>query len=106
MKNPLLYRSTRPESGREVRERLLVGGSLEFRASSASGLTEIDNEGVSRIARGRETEASMLCMTLQALVERGILAAAAYSVLQQALLDPSFSFITLTTFAAWGKRAS
>src|SRR5262245_677278 len=35
MKNPLLYRSTRPESGREVRERL---GSLEFRASGAIGL--------------------------------------------------------------------
>jgi len=71
-----------------------------------AGLTEIDNEGVSRIARGGETEANMLCMTLQALVERGILSAAAYSDIQQALLDPSFSFITLTTFAAWGKRAS
>src|SRR5262245_18862260 len=35
MKNPLLYRSTRPESDREVRERL---GSLEFRASGAIGL--------------------------------------------------------------------
>jgi ubiquinone/menaquinone biosynthesis C-methylase UbiE len=71
-----------------------------------AGLTEIDNEGVSRIAQGGETEAKMLYMTLQALVERGILTAAAYSDLQQALLDPSFSFITLTTFAAWGKRAS
>jgi SAM-dependent methyltransferase len=71
-----------------------------------AGLTEIDNEGVSRIARGGETEASMLGMTLQALVERGILSAAAYRDLQQALLDPRFSFITLTTFAAWGKRAS
>jgi ubiquinone/menaquinone biosynthesis C-methylase UbiE len=71
-----------------------------------AGLTEIDNEGMSRIARGGETEARMLCMTLQALVERGILSAAAYSDIHQALLDPSFSFITLTTFAAWGKRAS
>jgi len=48
----------------------------------------------------------MLGMTLQALVERGILSAAAYRDLQQALRDPRFSFITLTTFAAWGKRAS
>jgi ubiquinone/menaquinone biosynthesis C-methylase UbiE len=71
-----------------------------------AGVTEIDNEGVSRIARGGETEARMLGMTLQALVERGILSAAAYSDLQQALRDPRFSFITLTTFAAWGKRAS
>src|SRR5262245_25041770 len=38
MKNSLLYRSTRPESGREVRDRLLMGGSLEFRASGAVGL--------------------------------------------------------------------
>src|SRR5215475_11581825 len=71
-----------------------------------AGLTEIDNEGVSRIARGGETEASMLGMTLQALVERGLLSTAVYSDLQQALRDPHFSFITLTTFAAWGKRAS
>jgi SAM-dependent methyltransferase len=78
-----------------------VRGLLE-----ATGLTEIDNEGVSRIARGGKTEAKVLGMTLQALVERGLLSAAAYSDLQQALLDPRFSFITLTTFAAWGKRAS
>ena len=71
-----------------------------------AGLTEVDNEGVSRIARGGETDAKMLGMTLQALVERGLLSAAAYSDIQQALLDPSFSFITLTTFAAWGKRTS
>jgi ubiquinone/menaquinone biosynthesis C-methylase UbiE len=78
-----------------------VRGLLE-----ATGLTEIDNEGVSRIARGGKTEAKVLGMTLQALVERGLLSAAAYSDLQQTLLDPRFSFITLTTFAAWGKRAS
>src|SRR5262245_13367555 len=34
MKNRALYRSTRPKSDREVRERLLVGGSLEFRANA------------------------------------------------------------------------
>jgi hypothetical protein len=82
-----------------------LGGRVRGLLEDA-GLTEIDNEGVGRIARGGETEARMLCMTLQALVERDILSAAAYSDIQHALLDPSFSFITLTTFAAWGKRAS
>jgi hypothetical protein len=33
----MFYRAARPESGREVRERLLAGGSLEFRASGAVG---------------------------------------------------------------------
>jgi ubiquinone/menaquinone biosynthesis C-methylase UbiE len=82
-----------------------LGGRVRGLLEDA-GLTEIDNEGVSRIARGGETEARMICMTLQALVERGILSQEAYSDIHQALLDPSFSFITLTTFAAWGKRAS
>ena len=82
-----------------------LGGRVRSLLEDA-GLTEIDNEGVSRIARGGEAEARMLCLTLQALVERGILAAAAYSDLQQALLDPRFRFIMLTTCAAWGKRAS
>src|SRR5712692_89941 len=71
-----------------------------------AGLTEIDNEGVSRIARGGEAEARMMSMTLQAWVERGILSAAEYTDLQSAFLDPSFSFIMRTTFAAWGKRVS
>jgi ubiquinone/menaquinone biosynthesis C-methylase UbiE len=71
-----------------------------------AGLTEIDNEGVSRIVRGGEAEARLMCMTLPAFVERGILSPAEYAEHQQVLLDPSFSFITRTTFAAWGKRAS
>jgi hypothetical protein len=45
-------------------------------------------------------------MTLQALMERGMLSQTEYAALQSAFLDPSFSFITGTTFAAWGKRAS
>src|SRR5215831_21315915 len=51
-----------------------LGGRVRGLLEDA-GLTEIDNEGVSRIARGGEAEASMMCMTLQALVERGILSA-------------------------------
>jgi len=39
-------------------------------------------------------------------MERGILSAAEYTALHSAFLDPSFSFIMRTTFAAWGKRAS
>jgi SAM-dependent methyltransferase len=84
-----------PYVGRQVR------GLLED-----AGLTEIENEGVSCISRGGETEARVWCMTLQASVERGILAPAEYTAVQSPLLDPSFSFITLTRFAAWGKRAS
>ena len=38
MKNPPLYRSARPESGREARERFLWRRSLELRASGAVGL--------------------------------------------------------------------
>jgi ubiquinone/menaquinone biosynthesis C-methylase UbiE len=71
-----------------------------------AGLTEIENEGVSRIARGGEAEARMMSMTLQAWMERGILSAAEYTDLHSAFLDPGFSFIMRTTFAAWGKRAS
>jgi 2-polyprenyl-3-methyl-5-hydroxy-6-metoxy-1,4-benzoquinol methylase len=71
-----------------------------------AGLTEIENEGVSRLVRGGEAEARLTCMTLQAAVERGSLSPAEYTALRHAFLDPSFSYITLTMFAAWGKRAS
>jgi SAM-dependent methyltransferase len=71
-----------------------------------AGLAEIENEGASRIVRGGEAEARLNCATLQAFVERGILSQADYTALQHAFLDPSFSFITQTRFAAWGKRAS
>jgi 2-polyprenyl-3-methyl-5-hydroxy-6-metoxy-1,4-benzoquinol methylase len=84
-----------PYLGRQVR------GLLED-----AGLTEIENEGVSRIVRGGEPAARLWCMTLQASVELGILAPAEYTDVQSPLLDPSFSFITWTGCAAWGKRAS
>ncbi len=38
MRNPLLCRAARPESGREVRENFLWRRSPEFRASGAVGL--------------------------------------------------------------------
>jgi hypothetical protein len=69
-------------------------------------LIEINNEGVNDIARGGEPEARLICTTLPALVERGILSSAEYADVQSPFLDPSFSFITRTKFAAWGKHAS
>jgi SAM-dependent methyltransferase len=84
-----------PYLGRRVRSLLVY-----------AGLAEIDTEGVSRIVQGGEAEARLNCMTLQAFVERGILSQTEYADLQSAFLDPSFSFITRTIFAAWGKRAS
>lgn len=84
-----------PYLGRRVR------GLLE-----EAGLTEIDNEGRALIARGGESEARRQCMTLQALMERGMLSQTEYADLQSAFLDPSFSYTTPTIFAAWGKRAS
>ncbi len=71
-----------------------------------AGLIEMGNEGVSGIVRGGEAEARLLSMTLPAFVERGILSAAESAEQQQIFLDPSFSFITRTRFAAWGKRVS
>jgi hypothetical protein len=75
------------------------------RSSEEAGLTEIGNEGVSRIVRGGEAEARLNCATLQAFMERGILSQTEYADLQSAFFDPSFSFITRTIGVAWGKRA-
>src|SRR5215813_15157631 len=84
-----------PYLGRRVRSLL-----------ESAGLIEINNEGVNDIARGGEPEARLACMTLPAFVERGILSPAECTARQQIFQDPSFSFITRTKFAAWGKRAS
>jgi ubiquinone/menaquinone biosynthesis C-methylase UbiE len=69
-------------------------------------LTAIESEGVSRIVRGGGVDARRNCLSLQAFMERGLLSQTEYTALQAAFLDPSFSFITETTFAAWGKRTS
>jgi SAM-dependent methyltransferase len=70
-----------------------------------AGLSEIDNEGVQRVARGGETHARQYSMSLRVLMARGVLSQAECAALQGAYSDPSFSFITRSTFAAWGKRA-
>jgi SAM-dependent methyltransferase len=69
-----------------------------------AGLTDVGNEGVALIARGGELDGRRECMTLQAGVERGLLSQAECAELQKVYSDPSFSYITLTGFAAWGKR--
>jgi ubiquinone/menaquinone biosynthesis C-methylase UbiE len=98
---------------REISDRMarakLVDPYLGCRVRSLlenAGLTEIENEGVSHIVQGGEAEARLFCMGLQAFVERGIVSPAESTDAQHAFLDPSFSFITRTIFAAWGKRAS
>jgi SAM-dependent methyltransferase len=84
-----------PYLGRRVR------GLLED-----AGLTAIESEGVSRIVRGGGVDARRNYMSLQVFMERGILSQTEYADLESAFLDPSFSFITETTFGAWGKRTS
>jgi len=71
-----------------------------------AGLTDVANEGVTLIARGGELDARIRCMSNQALLQRGLLSQTECAELQNALSDPSFSYITVTVFAAWGKRAS
>ena len=70
------------------------------------GLSEIDNEGIQFIARGAELHAKQYSMSLLVLVARGIFSQAECADIQRACDDPTFSFITRSTFAAWGRRAS
>ena len=67
-----------------------------------AGLTEIDNEGVSGIVQGGETEARMTSMTLQAFVERSILSPAEYAD-HQLLLRPEFQFHHADEICGMGK---
>ncbi len=69
-----------------------------------AGLTDVGNEGVALIARGGELDSRIVCMGLQAGIEHGFLSQTDYAELQSVYSDPSFSYITLTKFAAWGKR--
>ena len=70
-----------------------------------AGLADIGNEGRTLIARGAELHAKRQCMALQAFMERGLLSQAKCADLEKVYSDPSFSYITTTAFAAWGKRA-
>jgi SAM-dependent methyltransferase len=71
-----------------------------------AGLTDVGNEGAVRIAQGGELDARVRCMSLQAFMERGLLSQTECVELQKVCTDPSFSYITTTAFAAWGKLSS
>ena len=71
-----------------------------------AGLTDIGNEGDALITRGGEPYARMQAAGLPALMDRGLLSQAECAELQKVYGDPSFSYVTATGFAAWGKRTS
>jgi ubiquinone/menaquinone biosynthesis C-methylase UbiE len=103
------FNRQRPELSARIVRAKLFDPHLGCRVRSLlenAGLIEINNEGVNAIVRGGEAEARLACMSLQAFVERGLLSPAEYADIQSSYLDPSFSFITRTKFAAWGKRAN
>jgi len=79
----------------------LVRGLLE-----EAGLSAVDNEGVALIARGRELDPRRICMSIQDFMEHRLVSQAEGAELQKVYSDPSFSHITATYFAAWGKRSS
>lgn len=71
-----------------------------------AGLIDIGDEGITSIARGGDDYSRLQCMGFQALMERGLLSQAECAELQKLYSDPSFSYVPLTVFYAWGKRAS
>jgi hypothetical protein len=83
---------------------LYFGGRVRGLLEEA-GLTDVGNEGRTMIARRGELDARLWRISFQALMERGLLSQAEYVELESAYSDPSFSYVTLTAFAAWGKRA-
>ncbi|HEY2107129.1 MAG TPA: methyltransferase domain-containing protein [Candidatus Binataceae bacterium] len=70
-----------------------------------AGLTEIGNEGVAHVARGGELDGRMQSVTFQTLIQLGHMSQAESVELQKVYNDPTFSYVTPTMFAAWGKRA-
>jgi SAM-dependent methyltransferase len=71
-----------------------------------AGLTDIGNEGRVLIARGGELDARRQGIDFQTLTQLGVMSQAEYTDLQKLYNGPSFSYVTLTAFAAWGKRPS
>ncbi|MFH1639679.1 MAG: methyltransferase domain-containing protein [Chloroflexota bacterium] len=87
-----------PFLGRRVR------GLLE-----QSRLTDVNNEGWTYIGRGGNTpEAQLRRRTMQVtakpLVTAGILTQEQYENTLRMYEDPSFYFLTATTFSAWGRK--
>jgi hypothetical protein len=67
-------------------------------------LSEIGNEGTVRLWRGGEAEAKEHHLSLPALVRAGVCSDQEAQHIGQALIDPSFTFVRHTVFAAWGRR--
>jgi SAM-dependent methyltransferase len=73
------------------------------------GLREVDHEEATLIGRGGDPSARNCQMSSQIhrgpFVAAGVLTEADFNELDRAFDDPSFSFIPLTVFGAWGRRA-
>ena len=69
------------------------------------GLSEVGSEGAVRLVHGGEAEAHAYRLTLPALVKADVCSENDSLELQKALSDPGFTFIGLTMFSAWGRRA-
>jgi ubiquinone/menaquinone biosynthesis C-methylase UbiE len=86
-----------PYFGRRVRGLM---EQLEF--------NDVDQEGLTRINRGGEPYARFTAMTLQAaakpMIAGGLLTQEQHDSVQRLLMDPAFTYLGLTLFAAWGRR--
>jgi SAM-dependent methyltransferase len=73
------------------------------------GVRDLGHEGVTSIARGGDPMARFNLMTDELLRERfvaaGVLTEEDFDALERAYDDPSFWFVGLTLFGAWGRRA-
>jgi len=72
------------------------------------GFIELGHDGWTCMNRGGEPLARLNAMTVQALakpmIAAGLLTQEQYDAFQRQFLDPSFYYLGLTLFAAWGKR--
>lgn len=73
------------------------------------GFVEVGHEGVTRIRRGGEPAARFRLMGGQlvrdTILRAGVLTAQEWQEDARLLADPSFTFVDVTSFAAWGRRA-
>jgi len=86
-----------PYFGRRVRG---LVEQLEF--------NDVGQDGLTRINRGGEPLARFSAMTLRAaakpMIAGGLLTQEQHDSVQCLLMDPAFTYLGLTLFAAWGRR--
>jgi SAM-dependent methyltransferase len=72
------------------------------------GFVEVGHEGVTWIRRGGEPAARLRQLAghllRAAIIQAGVLTAEECKANDQLLTDPSFTFVDVTSFAAWGRR--